>query len=99
MKAKGGASFRQTIRAVLLGFARRFGATIKDETGRVVGRALIIPFRGKIHVIGLERPVRPVWARQNRLSYWKQEISFTVPPPVNFPHETSKRGADPTAAD
>ena len=76
------------IRSVGLAIARTFGARIVDyETGRALGRAFLFPWRGKIHVIGLEAAVRPVFLPQKRLTYWKQEIGFTVHPPPNFPNE------------
>ena len=79
------ARFRQSMRSALLRFARKFGATVKDENGRLLGRALIIPFRGRIHVIGLETPVRLVWSPQARLTYWKQEIQFAQHAAPDFP--------------
>ncbi len=79
-----------TLRAVFLSFARLVGSRVVDErTGRVLGRALLVPFRGKIHVIGLPTPVVPVFSPQTRLTYWKQELGFTTHPPPDFPHEPS----------
>ena len=88
------------MRSALLRFARTFGAVVKDESGRVLGRALIIPFDGRIHVIGLETPVRLVWSPQSRLTYWKQEIRFTQHAPPDFPNvRTEEDGpGDATAA-
>lgn len=57
------------------------------ESGRTLGRALFIPWRGKIHVIGLDATVRPIFLPQKRLTYWKQEIGFMVHPSVDFPRE------------
>lgn len=79
---------RMWIRSVGLAITRTFGAKIVDyETGRALGRAFLFPWRGKIHVIGLETAVRPVFLPQKRLTYWKQEIGFTVHPPPDFPNE------------
>ncbi len=76
------------VRAVGLYVARFLGTTVRDaRTGRVLGRALFVPFRGKVHVIGLEASVIPVFAPQDRLTYWKQELAFTTHPPPDFPHE------------
>jgi hypothetical protein len=81
---------RKLIRAAGLTFARIFGTRITDfQTGRPLGKALIIPWRGKIHVIGLEEDVRPIFQPQKRLTYWKQEIVFTTHLPVDFPKEKS----------
>lgn len=81
------------IRAIGLRVARALGSTVVDfETGRPIGRALLLPGRGKIHVIGLETPVRPVFIPQRRLTYWKQEIGFTVHPPPDFPNVRQSEG-------
>ena len=70
---------RKFIRAVGLAIARKIGARITDyRTGKVIGRAIIIPWRGKIHIVGLQAAVRPIFRPQKRLTYWKQEIIFTV---------------------
>ena len=86
------------MRSALLRFARTFGAVVKDERGRVLGRALIIPFRGRIHVIGLETPVRLVWSPQSRLTYWKQEIRFAQHAAPDFPKVAKEEDGPDTAA-
>lgn len=76
---------RRFIRAAGLAIARKIGARITDcRTGKVLGRAIIIPWRGRIHVIGLESAVIPTFLSQQRLTYWKQEMGFTVHPPPDF---------------
>lgn len=76
------------LRAVVLRAARLLGSPVRDaRTGRLLGRALLVPFRGRIHVIGLETPVIPVFVSQERLTYWKQELGFTAHPPPDFLHE------------
>ena len=81
-------SFKMALRSVLLSVARLLGARVTDaRTGRVLGRALFIPFRGRIHVIGLDGIVVPKFLPQKRLTYWKQELGFTAHPPPDFPHE------------
>ncbi len=76
------------LRAAGLALVRRFGSPVRDtRTGALLGRALFIPFGGKLHVIGLEASVIPVFAAQDRLTYWKQELAFTTHPPPDFPHE------------
>ena len=80
--------FKLKVRAAGLYLIRRLGSPVRDvRTGRVVGRALFVPFRGKLHVIGLEAHVVPVFAPQERLTYWQQELTFTTHPPPDFPHE------------
>ena len=76
------------LRPVIVRLARRLGAPVYDvRTGALLGRALLVPFRGKVHVIGLETAVIPVFSPQERLTYWKQELGFTAHPPPDFPHE------------
>ena len=80
---------RGLIRSVGLFLARLFGTRLTDfQTGRSLGRALIIPWRGHIHVIGLQKDVRPVFKPQKRLTYWKQDIVFTVHPSPDFGNVT-----------
>ena len=70
---------RKLIRSIGLAIAHKFGARITDyRTGKVVGRAIIFPWRGRIHIIGLEGSVVPTFIAQQRLTYWKQELGFTV---------------------
>jgi hypothetical protein len=79
---------RGFFRSIGLFFARLFGTRLVDyQTGRDLGKALIIGWRGKIHVIGLETAVRAVFLPQQRLTYWKQEIGFTTHPPPDYPNE------------
>ena len=87
------------LRRIVVTFARRVGSRITDaETGRTLGRAFLFPWRGKIAVIGLEAEVKPVFLTQRRLTYWKQDIGFTVQQPPDFPHETgAQRPSDPSA--
>ena len=76
------------VRAVVLWVARLLGSRVVDaRTGRVLGRALLVPFRGRVHVIGLDAIVVPEFVPQERLSYWKQELRFTTHPPPDFSHE------------
>jgi hypothetical protein len=79
---------RKLIRSVGLKIAQTVGTPIRDfRSGRSLGRALIFSWRGKIHVIGLDAAVRPMFQPQKRLTYWKQEIVFTIHPPPDFPNE------------
>ncbi len=78
--------FKQLIRAVGLPIFRALGSTIVDaETGVRLGRAFLFCWRGRIKVIGLDTPVRPVFLPQKRLTYWKQELGFTRYPAPDFP--------------
>ncbi len=88
---------RKLIRSAILMIAHTFGARVIDfQSGRLLGKALIIPWRGKIHVIGLKTAVRPMFQPQKRLTYWKQEIGFTVHPPPDFPNITKTERQSPS---
>ena len=85
---------RMWIRALGLWMANTFGTKILDDaTGQIIGRVLLIPWRGKIHVIGLQQAVRAIFLPQKRLTYWKQEIGFTTQPPPDYPNERSTSAA------
>lgn len=76
---------KQRFRKVGLAIARALGTNIVDaHTGRPLGKAFVFAWRGKIHIIGLDAAVRPEFLPQRRITYWKQEIGFTVHPPPNF---------------
>jgi hypothetical protein len=86
------------IREAGLWLARRLGTDVRDsETGQSLGRVLFIPWRGKIHVIGLEAetPLKVHFYTQKRITYWRQEIGFTAAPPPDFPHEPRRQAEDP----
>jgi hypothetical protein len=81
---------RKLIRSAGLMIAHVLGTRVRDfQSGRILGKALIIPWCGRIYVIGLDAAVRPMFQPQKRLTYWKQEIVFTVHPPPDFPNERS----------
>ena len=82
--------FKRAVRDLGVALAQRFGTRLHDaETGQPLGRVLLIPWGGKIHVIGTvpEFSVRVQFLHQTRLTYWKQEIGFTATPVPDFPHE------------
>ena len=61
---------------------------IRDaRTGESLGRALMLPWRGRILFIGTTGAVEPVFLPQERLTYWKQELGFARKSPVDFPRE------------
>ncbi len=66
-----------------------FGARIVDQrTGERLGKALFIPWRGKLRIIGLEeKRVSPRFECQERLTYWNQALSFSTHPEPDFPNE------------
>lgn len=76
---------KQLTRTIGLAVARALGSRVVDyKTGKPLGKALMIPWRGKVLVIGLDAAVRPQFLPQQRLTYWKQELGFTVYPPPDF---------------
>jgi hypothetical protein len=89
--------FKQWLRDAAVAVVQRVGPALRDaESGKTLGRALLIPWGGKIHVIGLrpEIPVRVRFLVQPRLTYWKQEVGFAIALPPEYPHEpTSAQGA------
>ena len=77
---------KKLIRDLGVRMLRACGTTITDaETGAVLGRAFLLPWKGQVKVIGLHTPVRPVFLPQSRVTYWKQDLGFTVHPPPDFP--------------
>lgn len=76
----------KVFRILLLKFAHTFGILLKDQrTGEALGRVLVIPFRGKLWIIGLSASVRPEFLPQIRTTYWKQGLGFTTYPDPDFP--------------
>ena len=75
-----------------------FGARVIDQrTGKPVGKALFIPWRGKVRVIGLEdKRVIASFESQLRLTYWNQALTFSTHPEPDFPHE--RKADDPPDA-
>ena len=74
-----------------------FGARVIDQrTGQTVGKALFIPWRGKLRVIGLEeKRVIAAFESQQRLTYWNQALTFSTHPEPDFPHEPNKADDPP----
>jgi len=75
-----------------------FGARVIDHrTGQTIGKALFIPWRGKLRVIGLEeKRVIAAFESQQRLTYWNQALTFSTHPEPDFPHE--RKADDPSDA-
>ena len=80
--------FRMWVRELFLQGVRLLGTRMVDQrTGLPLGRVFFFGWRGRIVAIGLsnEPPVYPVFLPQQRLTYWKQELGFTIHPPPDFP--------------
>lgn len=67
--------------------ARRFGSSIQDErTGKVLGKALLVPWGGRVWLMGLHRPyVRAVFVKESRVRYARHWMGFSTHAPVDFP--------------
>jgi hypothetical protein len=77
---------------------RIFGFKITEATsGEDLGKYIIIPWRGKLHFIGLDsshaKPFYPVFIPQERVTYWKQTLGFRLHPTPDYPNE--RHGDDP----
>lgn len=63
---------------------------IDQRTGLPIGKAIVFLWGGKVKVIGLrapKRPVFPLFEPQKRVIYWKQEIVFESHPKPDFTDE------------
>jgi hypothetical protein len=58
---------------------RVVGSDLRDAVdGSLLGRALILPWRGKIHLLGYEGvPLRMVCLPQEKIRYWRITLGFT----------------------
>ncbi len=75
-----------------MGLFRLLGSDIRDcRTGQVVGRGVVVAWRGKVHLLGVAPAVVPVPLRQERVTYWRQEIGFTCHGPVDYPDRRQGR--------
>jgi hypothetical protein len=80
---------KKILLVLLRGITAVFGARVIDQrTGQAVGKALFIPWRGKLRVVGLaDKRVIPAFESQQRLTYWNQTLMFTTHPEPDFPNE------------
>lgn len=84
--------FKQTfLRPLVLGLINLFSSEIRDvETGECIGRALILPWRGRVLILGARVAgfaLVPRFCAQSRLTFWKCELGFTRHPAPDYPHE------------
>lgn len=71
-------------------YIRILGSPIRDEeSGELLGKAFILVWRGRIHLIGFTGavPLKPVFRIQDRIRYWRQSVGFTRSSPPDFPRE------------
>ncbi len=84
---------RQTANRVVRLLAKVIGSRIRDaRTGEVLGKAILIPWRGRIHVLGYEgeKPLVPSFLPTRRARYWKQELGFTHHDDPDFDSEAGR---------
>ena len=67
---------------------RWFGHPIRDHrTGELLGRGFLIPWRGKILVLGLREKVRADFLPAPDIRYRVQWLGFVRPGDADFPRE------------
>ena len=60
---------------------------IDQRTGARIGRVAVLPWRGRLWVIGDEVAfVKMVFMPQIRETYWAREMGFASHPPPDFPN-------------
>ena len=84
-------NYQDIFRSVMFEILDVFASDIRDiDTGERIGRALFIPWRGRIIVVGkglAGYALVPKFCPQRRLTFWKCELGFTKHPKPDFPHE------------
>jgi hypothetical protein len=77
------------IRPMVLWLINLFGSDIPDvQTGKIIGRALLLPWRGRILVLGTGLDLLPHFCAQTRMTQWQRTLGFTRHPAPDFPHES-----------
>lgn len=83
--------FKHPIRFLFYGILDLLSSDIHDmQTGERIGRALLVPWRGRIYMLGGGiggSSLLPRFSPQTRLTFWKIELGFTEHPPPDFRHE------------
>jgi hypothetical protein len=79
------------LRPLCLGIINLLSCDIRDvDTGESIGRALLVPWRGRILILGARVAgfaLVPKFSPQTRLTFWKCELGFTRHPVPDYPHE------------
>jgi hypothetical protein len=85
-------NWSKLFRSAVLGILDLFASDIRDiNTGECIGRALLVPWRGRIIVVGkgvAGYALVPKFCPQQRLSFWKCELGFTKHPKPDFLRES-----------
>jgi hypothetical protein len=84
------------ISVVLRVLRQVFGVTITDQrTGNILGKVLIIRWKGGLRLIGLEgMAVKPVFLSQPKEVYWAQDLGFSTHEEPDFPNVTNNNHSD-----
>ena len=79
------------LRPLFLSIINLLSSDIRDvDTGECIGRALLVPWRGRIVILGAGVAGYawvPKFCAQPRLTFWKCELGFTRHPDPDYPHE------------
>lgn len=80
----------------LKGLRAVLGVKVVDQrSGEVVGRVVVLPWKGGLRLIGLEGvALRPHFLPQAREVYWAQDLGFSTYPPPDFPHVENQHCSD-----
>ncbi len=90
-------NLRKRLLRLLTAICQRFGTRLHDPRGKYLGRAIVIPWGGKIHLIGPPNHIhlRPVPMPQPTLRYWCQTMAWEE---ATFPDYPRLAGAAAAAA-
>lgn len=77
---------KRLLRDLAVAIFRLIGSEVRDpRTGRSLGRGLILPWRGRIHLLGFHHTLLPHPLHQPRLTYWRQTLAFTTHDELDTP--------------
>jgi hypothetical protein len=78
---------KKCIRNIGMCLIRVIGSDIRDAAdGSYLGRALLLSWRGRVHLIGYEGPpLRPVCVPQSGIKYWRITLGFQKASVPDFP--------------
>jgi hypothetical protein len=80
---------QKILRPLALGVINLLSSEVRDvDTGKRIGRALFVPWRGRILIVGegvANCILVPKFRAQRRLTFWKVELGFTEHPAPDYP--------------
>ena len=84
-------ALKQLLSPIFFRVVDLFSSNIYDEaTGECIGRALLLPWRGRIVMVGqgiAGYSLLPQFRPQKQLTFWKVDLGFTRHTEPDFPHE------------